>query len=46
MRSRLEVIFAERDTCGFCEQCTGLTQGNADVDSTNTLLSKPTLNHT
>jgi len=42
--SRLEVIFAERGTCGSRKQCTGPTQGNANVDSnTNALLSKSTL---
>ena len=42
MGPRLEVIFAERGTCGSHEQCTGPTQGNAGADS-NALLSKPTL---
>ena len=41
---RLEVIFVERGICGSHEQCTRLTQGNADADSNaNVLLSKPTL---
>ena len=31
--SRLEVIFAERGTCGSCEQCTKPTQGNAYMET-------------
>ena len=33
MGSRLEVIFAERGTCGSCEQCTKPTQGNAYMET-------------
>ena len=43
MGLKLEVIFAENDTCGSREQCMGPTRGNVDADSNaNTLLSKPT----
>ena len=33
VRPSLEVIFAERGICRSCEQCTGPTYGNADLDS-------------